>query len=204
MWLAQNASSPINKLARYMRAPRYETLRRTYPTHLCLFPRKDVAAHSLFFHGFKCTSGLLRLQTYERTPLPNNGFGQSYVCLDRLDARDVIDRRRRGQWAHIVPRRSNPSPYISIIYAGRWASYATSKGMLVHARPIVSMVDDNEAVRIATAILIRSLGRQAQLFASAEEFLNYGQIKETACLVSDVQMPNMSGIEMHVRLLELG
>jgi len=69
---------------------------------------------------------------------------------------------------------------------------------------IVSIVDDNEAVRVATAILIRSLGWQAEVFASADEFLNYGQIQETACLVSDVQMPNMSGIEIHDRLLELG
>jgi len=49
---------------------------------------------------------------------------------------------------------------------------------------IVSIVDDNEAVRVATAILIRSLGWQAEVFASADEFLNYGQI--------------------HDRLLELG
>lgn len=42
------------------------------------------------------------------------------------------------------------------------------------------------------------------VFASAEAFLHSGPIGETSCLISDVQMPNMSGIEMHDRLLELG
>ncbi|WP_454742021.1 response regulator transcription factor [Cupriavidus necator] len=69
---------------------------------------------------------------------------------------------------------------------------------------VVSIVDDDEAVRLATASLVRSLGRPTRLFASAEEFLQSGYIAETSCLISDVMMPGMSGVAMHDRILALG
>jgi FixJ family two-component response regulator len=69
---------------------------------------------------------------------------------------------------------------------------------------IISIVDDDEGARLATASLVRSLGWQARLFASAEEFLESGLIDETSCLISDIWMPGLSGIEMHDRLLALG
>ncbi|MFM0203278.1 response regulator [Paraburkholderia fungorum] len=69
---------------------------------------------------------------------------------------------------------------------------------------IISIVDDDEGARVATASLIRSLGWQARVFASAEEFLNSGLIGETSCLISDIRMPGLSGIGLHDRLLALG
>ena len=69
---------------------------------------------------------------------------------------------------------------------------------------IVSIVDDDEEFRLATASLVRSLGCEARVFASAGEFLQSPHIGETACLISDVLMPGMSGVDMHDRLLALG
>ncbi|MGF6919293.1 response regulator transcription factor [Paraburkholderia sp. 40] len=69
---------------------------------------------------------------------------------------------------------------------------------------IASIVDDDEAVRLATASLIRSLGWDTRVFASAEEFLASASVAETACLISDVIMSGMSGVDLHDRLLELG
>ena len=78
------------------------------------------------------------------------------------------------------------------------------RGRCVHTDQIVSIVDDDESVRVTTASLVRSFGCQTRVFASAEEFLRSADIDKTACLISDVRMPGMSGIEMHARLLELG
>lgn len=69
---------------------------------------------------------------------------------------------------------------------------------------VVSIVDDDEGARFATATLVRSLGWRARVFASAEEFLDSGLLGKTSFLISDVQMPGLSGIEMHDRLLGLG
>jgi len=62
--------------------------------------------------------------------------------------------------------------------------------------PLISIIDDDESVRVATACLIRSLGYRAQTFASADEFLESLHIGEAACLIVDVQMPKTSGIEL--------
>jgi FixJ family two-component response regulator len=64
----------------------------------------------------------------------------------------------------------------------------------------ISIVDDDEAVREALKSLLKSVGFQADTFASAEEFLSSGQLPCTACLILDVRMPGMSGVELHDRL----
>ncbi|WP_437437788.1 response regulator transcription factor [Trinickia violacea] len=51
---------------------------------------------------------------------------------------------------------------------------------------------------------MRSIGRHTRLFASAEEFLQSGHLASTSCLISDVMMPGMSGVEMHDRIIALG
>jgi FixJ family two-component response regulator len=65
---------------------------------------------------------------------------------------------------------------------------------------VISIVDDDESVRTAVGSLIKSLGFVARTFASAEEFLSSPHVGETACLISDVQMPGISGVELQSRL----
>lgn len=74
----------------------------------------------------------------------------------------------------------------------------------MHTHRIVSIIDDDESVRIATSSLVRSLGWDVRLYASAEDFLASGQIGDVACVISDVQMPGMTGLEMQRRLLDGG
>jgi FixJ family two-component response regulator len=69
--------------------------------------------------------------------------------------------------------------------------------------PIISIVDDDEAVRLALRSLVRSLGYISNVFASAEEFLESSHLNETSCIISDVQMPGMNGIELQSRLKRL-
>jgi FixJ family two-component response regulator len=70
--------------------------------------------------------------------------------------------------------------------------------------PLISIVDDDESVRDATESLIRSLGYNVGTFGSAEEFLGSTQVEETACLITDVQMPGLSGVELQDRLISDG
>jgi FixJ family two-component response regulator len=66
--------------------------------------------------------------------------------------------------------------------------------------PTIAIVDDDEAVRKATGSLLRSLGHHIAIFATAQEFLNSAHLLETSCLITDVQMPGMSGIELQAHL----
>lgn len=69
---------------------------------------------------------------------------------------------------------------------------------------LISVVDDDESIRESVAGLIVWMGFRAATFASGLEFLSSSLVAQTACLVSDVQMPEMTGFELHKRLRELG
>ena len=68
--------------------------------------------------------------------------------------------------------------------------------------PIVAIVDDDASVRQSMLRLIRSFGYRAEAFGSGEEFLGSPQATETACLLLDVRMPSMDGLEVQRRLAE--
>jgi len=70
--------------------------------------------------------------------------------------------------------------------------------------PVISIVDDDESVREATQSLVRSLGYRAVTFRSAKEFLNSSKLMTTACLITDVQMPGLSGPDLQDRLIAEG
>jgi FixJ family two-component response regulator len=65
---------------------------------------------------------------------------------------------------------------------------------------IVAIVDDDESVRIALQGMMKSVGLPAQAFASAEEYLNSGLQQKTACLIADIRMPGMSGLDLQAKL----
>jgi FixJ family two-component response regulator len=64
----------------------------------------------------------------------------------------------------------------------------------------VAIVDDDELMRNALQGMLKSVGLPSQTFASAEEFLKSGQQHETACLIADIRMPGMSGLELQAQL----
>jgi FixJ family two-component response regulator len=66
--------------------------------------------------------------------------------------------------------------------------------------PLVVIVDDDELMRSALDGLMKQAGVQALTFASAEEFLNSGEQERTACLIADIRMPGMSGLDLQSKL----
>lgn len=65
---------------------------------------------------------------------------------------------------------------------------------------MIAVVEDDESYRFALQRLLKSEGFFVQAFASAEEFLNSGQQLETGCLIADIRMPVMSGLDLQARL----
>jgi FixJ family two-component response regulator len=69
---------------------------------------------------------------------------------------------------------------------------------------LIAVIDDDASLCTALVGLVRSLGYRAAGFGSAEEFLADGKAGETACIVTDIQLPGLSGIELKQRLAQDG
>src|ERR1700730_1867404 len=65
---------------------------------------------------------------------------------------------------------------------------------------MVAVVEDDESYRVALQRLLKSAGLPMLAFESAEDFLNSGQQREAGCLIVDIKMPGMSGLELQARL----
>ena len=63
---------------------------------------------------------------------------------------------------------------------------------------MISIVDDDEAARSALQRLVKSIGYDSKVFASAQEFLDSPQVNEALCLITDVHMPRMDGVELAI------
>jgi len=61
---------------------------------------------------------------------------------------------------------------------------------------LISVIDDDESVLLALAGLLRSFGFQAKTYRSAEDFVRHGTVETSSCIITDIQMPGLSGIEL--------
>jgi FixJ family two-component response regulator len=71
-------------------------------------------------------------------------------------------------------------------------------------KQVIAIVDDDELAREGTIDLVRSMGFIAKAFERAEDFLKSDYLNSSSCLIADVLMPGMTGIELHNRLVEVG
>jgi FixJ family two-component response regulator len=74
------------------------------------------------------------------------------------------------------------------------------RGNTVAKVPTIAIVDDDESVRVATRYLVQSLGFDTLAFESAEDFLQSREASQSACIITDVNMPGLSGVELQRRL----
>jgi len=70
--------------------------------------------------------------------------------------------------------------------------------------PVISIIDDDSSVRDGTMDLLNSLGFIAVAFARADEFLQFDRLYTTSCLIADMQLPGMTGLELYERLVVSG
>ena len=84
------------------------------------------------------------------------------------------------------------------------ALHCFAKELRVPHTPVIAIVDDDESFLQATISFFRSLGYSAAAFPSADAFLNSNAVENTDCLITDLQMPGMSGIELQNYLLAQG
>jgi FixJ family two-component response regulator len=82
--------------------------------------------------------------------------------------------------------------------------HSTLRPHLEVRKNLISLVDDDERIRRTTTLLIESFGYHAAAFESAEAFLKSGQLHETSCIVVDLQMPGMNGLQLQSHLAAVG
>ncbi|HUO67753.1 MAG TPA: response regulator [Gammaproteobacteria bacterium] len=73
----------------------------------------------------------------------------------------------------------------------------------MHTKPLVAIVDDDSSTRATIKDLLESAGFSATTFSSSERFLTSKRRKAARCLVADMRMPGMSGLELHRRLMSM-
>jgi FixJ family two-component response regulator len=82
--------------------------------------------------------------------------------------------------------------------------FSRREEIAVRKVPVISIIDDDASMRNAARRLIKSLGFNANTFASAEEFLESGCVGNTSCVITDMQMPGLSGAELQGELIAQG
>jgi CheY-like chemotaxis protein len=93
----------------------------------------------------------------------------------------------------------------TVWYGNRRKNAATAETLTKLSKlPVIAIVDDDDSFRRATMSFIRSLGYAVLPFASAEAFLKSDRLRHTDCVISDVQMPAMNGLELQKKLIVQG
>ena len=135
----------------------------------------------------------LQLQSH----LAAAGYKIPIIFVTAYDDREL---RRRAMQAGAIAFVAKPFTDELLLQAIRSALPVQSKAK----GNLISLVDDDESIRRTTTLLIQSFGFQAAAFESAESFLKSGQLHETSCLLIDIQMPGMNGLQLQSHLATAG
>jgi|SRR5258708_5859053 FixJ family two-component response regulator len=83
-------------------------------------------------------------------------------------------------------------------------AYIEDQIFSIRRAPLISIIDDDQSMRESTKGLVQSLGYQATSFSCAEDFLESEHVDDTSCLITDVKMPGLSGIDLQRSLVARG
>ena len=93
---------------------------------------------------------------------------------------------------------------IEQLATGAMGTPASAEKAAMPQHSLISIVEDDQPFRESMRKLVRALGYTVEAFPSAADFLSSPLLPETACLVTDVQMPGMTGVELHRHLIDAG
>jgi FixJ family two-component response regulator len=135
----------------------------------------------------------LRLQS----ELAAAGCGIPIIFITAYDNKET---RQQAMQAGAVAFLGKPFNDEELLQAVRLAL----RGEIGATKNLISVIDDDESIRRTTTLLIESFGFRAAAFASAESFLKSDQLHDTSCLILDVRMPDMNGLELQSELAAAG
>lgn len=135
-----------------------------------------------------------------RTMLEQQGDG----ATRGPDATDALARARQAETQALAEYTQVLRKFTDLTIHGKAPEEQPATGsngrVTVREVNLISIVDDDESVREATKTLLRSVGYRVQTFASAENLLDSGALGKTECLILDVRMPGIDGLELQRRL----
>jgi len=140
-------------------------------------------------------SGMSGLQL--QSELAAAGCGIPIIFITAFDNKDT---RQQAMQAGAVAFLGKPFNDEELLQAVRLAL----RGEFEATKNLIAVIDDDESIRRTTTLLIESFGFPAAAFASAESFLKSGQLHDTSCLILDVRMPDMNGLELQSELAAAG
>jgi len=165
------------------------------------FESAEILLKSSQLHETSCLIIDVRMPGMNGLQLQSHLAAAGYkIPIIFITAYDDRESRRRAMQAGAVAFVAKPFTDGLLLQAIRSALPVQSKAR----GNLISLVDDDESIRRTTTLLIQSFGFQAAAFESAESFLKSGQLHETSCLIVDVQMPGMNGLQLQRYLAASG
>ncbi|WP_254063928.1 response regulator transcription factor [Granulicella sp. S190] len=125
------------------------------------------------------------------------GYGIPIIFITAYDNRDTRQQAMQAGAAAFLGKPFNDDELLQAVRVALRGEFEAIKNL-------VSVIDDDESVRRTTTLLIESFGFRAVAFASAKSFLMSDQLRDTSCLILDVRMPDMNGLELQSELAAAG
>jgi len=135
----------------------------------------------------------LQLQSH----LAAAGCGIPIIFITAYDSKDSRQRAMQAGAAAFLGKPFSDKQLLQTIRSALRGEFGVTKNL-------ISVIDDDESIRRTTTLLIESFGFRAAAFESAEGFLRSGQLHDTSCLLVDVQMPGMNGLQLQSHLAAAG
>jgi FixJ family two-component response regulator len=132
-----------------------------------------------------------------QSELAATGRAIPVIFITAFDNKDIRQQAIRAGAVAFLGKPFNDEELLQAVRLALPGEFEATKNL-------IAVIDDDESVRRTTTLLIGSFGLRAAAFASARSFLKSGQLNETSCIILDLRMPDMSGLELQSELATAG